>query len=391
MEIYIYDTGANGRGLVGIIDHYNNLRTVTRYDSIGEFELVSPALATIELLKPDRYLWVQGAREIYIIEAVTIKELEEGLMITSRGRTATSLLSRRAVPDIAKYTGTHGAVASSVLNKILSDSLRTFGGFINNINIALGENIQYQTDCATLLDILQMLALDAGLGFRTVFDPLTLTLSFEYYHGIDRTTLQGGNVKFDTAYENLFNTEFIDSIENYANVLYVLGETNSSTGVPKKAVYDAGKQDTGLDTKGYDRFETIVNYSTPSTTDGAGTSITGGNLIGGGSTQEQLTTAQYNQAMLDFAKGQSATFARAISQRGDMDINSKIFKYKTDWDIGDIVTIKDSRLGISTVERVTEIEESYDGGIKTINITVGDFLPTLSDKIKHIKVNGGKK
>ena len=58
--------------------------------------------------------------------------------------------------------------------------------------------------------------------------------------------------------------------------------------------------------------------------------------------------------------------------------------YKVDFDLGDIVTVKSSLLGISKRLRITEIVESYDADGLHVDLVFGDPLPTLNEKLKGV-------
>lgn len=57
--------------------------------------------------------------------------------------------------------------------------------------------------------------------------------------------------------------------------------------------------------------------------------------------------------------------------------------YKTDYDLGDIVTCTSKKWGITINSRITEIEEIYEEKGLSINATFGNNVPTLIDKIKQ--------
>ena len=56
--------------------------------------------------------------------------------------------------------------------------------------------------------------------------------------------------------------------------------------------------------------------------------------------------------------------------------------YKRDFELGDIVTILDRKWNITINTRITEIEEVYENGGKSINVIFGNKIPTILDKIK---------
>lgn len=57
------------------------------------------------------------------------------------------------------------------------------------------------------------------------------------------------------------------------------------------------------------------------------------------------------------------------------------FVYKVDFDLGDIVHYQAPTFNIRTQQQITEITEQYDT-IETIEMVLGDFIPTIYDKLK---------
>lgn len=57
-------------------------------------------------------------------------------------------------------------------------------------------------------------------------------------------------------------------------------------------------------------------------------------------------------------------------------------QYRIDYDLGDIVTQVDNEWGIQLNTRITEIEEVYESVEMELNITFGNDVPTLMDKMK---------
>ena len=58
--------------------------------------------------------------------------------------------------------------------------------------------------------------------------------------------------------------------------------------------------------------------------------------------------------------------------------------YKTDYDLGDIVTCTSKKWGITINSRITEIEDIYEEKGLSISATFGNNVPTLIDKIKQV-------
>ena len=57
----------------------------------------------------------------------------------------------------------------------------------------------------------------------------------------------------------------------------------------------------------------------------------------------------------------------------------KNFKYKTHYDLGDIVTVKKKKWGIVLNQRITELQEVYEYGGMYVVPTMGDALPEKID------------
>lgn len=59
-------------------------------------------------------------------------------------------------------------------------------------------------------------------------------------------------------------------------------------------------------------------------------------------------------------------------------------QYRVDYDLGDIVTQSNDEWGVELDARITEIEEVYEDVGMEINVTFGNDVPTLIDKIKQL-------
>lgn len=57
------------------------------------------------------------------------------------------------------------------------------------------------------------------------------------------------------------------------------------------------------------------------------------------------------------------------------------FKYREDYDLGDIVEYYNATFNIKTRQQIAEISETYDK-TENVSITIGDFIPTIYDRLK---------
>ena len=90
------------------------------------------------------------------------------------------------------------------------------------------------------------------------------------------------------------------------------------------------------------------------------------------------SSAQIKAAME--RQGQRALESRTISESFTFNTDAEApFKYRTDYDLGDLVLIKHMAWGIDLSLRATEIEEDYSDGSMDIVITCGSPLPEIID------------
>jgi hypothetical protein len=65
-------------------------------------------------------------------------------------------------------------------------------------------------------------------------------------------------------------------------------------------------------------------------------------------------------------------------------INKGNYLYNKDWFLGDIVTLKDTKWNIEKNIRITNVEIIKEESGEQTNITFGDVLPTLKEKIQSL-------
>ncbi len=57
-----------------------------------------------------------------------------------------------------------------------------------------------------------------------------------------------------------------------------------------------------------------------------------------------------------------------------MDTNSIQFEYLKDWNLGDVVTTINKKLGVTIQKNIVEVEEFYDTSGLNLAVTFGDYL-----------------
>jgi len=362
MELYIFDRQLN---FLGLLDTFFSLRWIRRYHRAGEFELHCPLNSdTLALLQRENILWKQGEAEAGFIEYRQLGQDAQGQeTLTIRGKFLTGYLGRRIIwgQELLNTTAEEAMrtlIDKHAINPVDTDraipllELDTLQGYT--------ETIDYQTSYKNLLDELESLSKLSGLGYRVVTDMSNKTLIFQVYKGRDLTAGQANNPPaiFSNEFENVLEQEYIDSLHNYRNVALVGG---AGEGADRKlVVVGAG---TGLD-----RFEMFVDARDLREED------EGGNPLPETDYEEMLRSRGQTK-LAECADLQ--TFECSINPFGNI-------RYKEDFDLGDIVTCASKKWGVTIDARITEVEEIYEQNGFSLNVTFGNSVPTLIDKIKQV-------
>lgn len=230
MDAYILDEQFQ---TIRLIDAYESFIWTDRYYAYGDFELYLPMNSELlPYLKLDNYIWLNESEHMMIIEKLYIEsDPEQGNHLTVSGRSLESILNRRIVWNQTTYSGD----LQTVIKKILTDSIinpsiadRKISNFIfNEIESERIKNIkveaQYTGD--NVYEIIQTLCEDNDVGFKVTLNSSNQFV-FSLYDGEDRSYNQSVHpyVIFSPKFENLINSNYLESNEILKNITLVAGE-----------------------------------------------------------------------------------------------------------------------------------------------------------------------
>ena len=319
---------------LGLIEKYSSMQWIRRYSAAGQFELHCPYN---ELLAPENI--IKNGNEAGIIESVIITNTtEQGIMAEVHGRLMLGLLSRRIIWGLAAYSAT----AENVIRQLVIDNTagnRTLGITVGAAQGYAG-NIDYQNSYGNLLEEVSAIAEFAGLGLNVSFPGKV----FSVYKGLDRTSSQPTNPRaiFSQQFENVLSSEYAYDKKDYKNVALIAGQGEGA----ERLTATVGTA-TGLD-----RQELYVDARD----------------IGAGTTEDPID--QPTQLLMLAQRGNEKLSENKTSESFTADVDPQgNLKYKTDYDLGDIVTVKD--FSLSTDARITEIKEIYEDGGMMLELTLG--------------------
>lgn len=369
MELYIYDAEP---ALLGVIDQITSLIWARRYWSVGDFKLLAPLTElNIKLLQKGNLIMKKGDRAAGEIEYIKFKKNIKGMEeIEAQGKFTTAWLGRRIMTEQIITTDT----SQNIVNRIVAENIISPKLQARKIPLLeLEANppdlesgmINFTSEPFVTCQLAaENTAKAAKLGFEIQTDIRQKKHIFRVYKGRDLTADQRANHPciFAQEFDNIRTQEFENSVENLRNVCYVGGEEVNNS----REVVLIGT------TSGLDRKEVFIDAS----------DITQTYVVN--EVKKTMSLEEY-LAMLS-ARGESEleqyaevlSFSSQINPRGSL-------KYKEDFDVGDRVTCLNKRWGVKINARITEIVETYQQNGSDIEVTFGESLPTLFDKINKMR------
>lgn len=396
-----------------MVEAYTSLQWQRWFYKPGEFELVcqipkkdADAISLLTLLQKGHIIWPKGKDEAGYINYCHLGKDEAGQeTVDVKGNFLTGYLGRRIVWDNLYLTGTAETVMRTLVDKNAitpTDSKRAIPllslGALHN----LAPTGAYKTPDDkrdNLADALETLATAADVGQRTLFDPCGKTLKYEVWQGLDRTVGQSTNPRaiFCKEYENVLKQDYTDSTSDIENVAKIDGtytyllityepvigsdgkQEMNSDGTPKVKIKKEEKEkpvSTAIgSTSGLDRYEEYLSSSASSKTD-SGQKDSDGNEIYNYMSESDFMALLDSDGQKDLNQHiETQTFDGTINLYGNL-------KYQQNWDLGDKVTFVSKRWGLQLDTRITGVKEIYESSGLSLDVTFGNDVPTILDKIK---------
>lgn len=235
MDLMVLD---NNLEAIYMIDTYSSFLWTDRYYQAGDFEYfasITPEILTF--FKLGYYIWNRDSEHTMIIEKhVIVSDIENGNTITITGRSLESILSRRIIWGQTSLSGNfQNGIETLLKDNIIAptDPLRQIPNFIFKASVDpaitdLTIEAQYMGD--NLLAVIQKLCEEKDLGFKVTANDQKQFV-FELYVGTDRSYDQTvvPYVIFSPNFDNMINSNFVESQETYKNVALVGGEGDGSS------------------------------------------------------------------------------------------------------------------------------------------------------------------
>lgn len=339
MEVRVYSRDLYRKGQ---IENQTSLIWTRKFYEPGMFELHVPITdENSYLLRPGNIIGKKGAREAGIIENIEKEESDIKNEITVKGRFLSSYMDRRLIKNTINYSGTIETAMRQLYSRCIPLPLVELGS-LNGFT----ERAEFQVTMKNLLAYESKLSRAGAIGFRFRPDFNNRKIIFETYQGKDRSFSQHINnrVVFSESYNNLNNAIYRYNNQNLKTFAIVGGQGEGDA----RTYYELGGGE------GYDLRELFVDARDIN--------------------PEGLSSEEYKAALLQRAKDSliEAIESETLECETEAEIN---FKYKEDYDLGDIVTVRKNKWNLSMDQRITEISEIYEHDEMTVVPVFGDPLP----------------
>jgi hypothetical protein len=406
MELHIYDVELNR---LGVIDEITSFIWIRRYSASGEFKLLLPHTQRhMDLLKMNRLLIKGDDSEPGIIRHISIRENTQGVEeLEISGKFASSWLKKRIVFDnidttdnlltLGGYTipelilrivgenvtspvDTHRTIPNIKLPEpsvmplppitIVPPHQGIFPPYIPSPprpGIISSRQVDYAVEeFANVLDAVEGAAKASSMGFGIYADVFEKTFTFILYEGRDLTSGNPDNVPciFSKEFDNVHKQELLRGMDNLRTAAYVGGEVKENT-ARRIVEVNAG-------VTGHDREELFVNASDLRQT-----------YRDHRNRNRTIPLPQYLEMLYQRGEEELANHTETFAFESEINTRSNLV-YKSDYDLGDLVTCFNKEWDVSADVRITEVQEIYQDGIAELIIIFGEDMPTLTQVVKQL-------
>lgn len=341
--------------LLAEIDDYESLFFVRKFHIYGEFELrMNRHKNNTDKLQKGNIIFLDK-RKAGIIKHREIAFDEGGKASESwivKGYTLEHIFTQRITkPPAGVIYDEINSNAETVIKHYVENNVTNPLDLNRKIDVAelainqnRGKSIDWKSRYKNLAEELEKISINSGIGLKMELDISNLKLIFDVYEGRDLTVSQSTNppVIFSYDYDNVKTQHYIDSDIGYKNYGYIGGKGEGT----ERTIVEVGN------ITGIDRIETFIDARDSDT-----------NLQQRG--EQKLDEFQTVRTL----EGKVLTYGPFI--------------YEKDWDLGDIVTIQNKDWGVTMDARIIEVKEIYESSNIGLEVTFGNKVPTLIDKINQ--------
>lgn len=355
MQMMIFNE--NGQK-IGVLQNYTSIQWKRKYAEPGQFEIhVRPTKENLANIKEGITRFVnQATQEIGFVSFFHDEESEDEAQGDIEIRGYMDNLDQR-INIRTWHFGTN--VESDVMDCIQFNQRDLDIYFVPDPQGLQVSGLDMESTWATLRDTVQLVCEQTGLGYRMLADKLAgkspeALNQFGMYNGKKR------NVKFSDKLSNITFQSVVRDLSDYKNFAYVCAQGEGE----ERTVVEVDLSNGG------ERYELYVDSRNTSKkyTDESGNEQT--------YTDEEYQNVLHNEGLEALAE-HSAVIQFSVT----IDPNDPLFRFRIDYDLGDIVIVESVKYNIqNTLYRISGINEIEEDGVETIEIELTLYAEEASAK-----------
>lgn len=319
-----------------IVDDYTSLMWCKRYADVGALDLeIEASKENLNVFKKGYYITRDDDDAIFRIESIEIETDSEGndklivgaldckCILHQRITWSQIFLNNSDVQAFIKEMLTFNFIAPSDtrrrINMRFDDNEE-----LNGIGVATTRQSTYDDIGEKVIELCKTY----NLGCKVYFNYETKKFHFKLFEGADRSINQIANPRiiFSPDNDNMFSSKYDFDMSESKNVALVGGE---GEGIERK-LRQVGN------ISGLERRETFIDASSVSSE---------GDLV------------DYYDALIN--EGKSKLSEMVATSKFEAEIDPTVYEYKSDYNLGDIVTVE-NKYGVIMNARIVEIIETWD-------------------------------
>lgn len=354
MQLMIFDDQGKR---IAILQNYTSIQWKRKYAEAGQFEIhARPTKENLANIKEGVTRFVnQATREIGFVSFFHDEESEDDAQSDIEIRGYMDNLDQRINTRTWKF-GTN--VESDVIDCIEFNQRGLDINFLETQGFQVS-GLDMESTWETLRDTVKLVCEQTGLGYRVLADKLAgkspeALNQFGMYKG------QVRRVKFSDKLSNITFQSIERDISNYKNFAYVCAQGEGD----ERTVVEVDLSNGG------ERYELYVDSRNTSKkyTDSSGQEKT--------YTDTEYKNLLYNEGLEELAQHSSI-----VQFNVTVDPNDPLFRFRIDYDLGDIVTVESVKYNIqNTLYRISGITEIDEEGVETIEIELTLYAEEVSAK-----------
>lgn len=337
---------------IAIVDEWKSLIWCERYFESGAVDLqVDATPRNIEILDYGNYIMRNDDVSIYRIEAKEINtDTNQDNSLLIGGVDCKSILNQRIIWNAINFQGRvedyiRKMVDENIINP--TDEKRRIDNFLMKEKKIFFDFIIESVEHKNLYEKVKEICEAYKIGWRITFE--NGNFYFDLFRGKDCSYSQDKNPKiiFSPEYDNLGSSKYNFDSSEYKNAVLVGGKGEGTD----RIFVEVG------DSTGLDRFEMFVDDTS--------------------SESEGISELAYKSRLRSTGQNEIAKTNTTTVFEGN--IISNLYEYKKDWNLGDVITIK-NEYGIKADIRIIEVIETWDKDGYTIEpkFEYNSFVPEIA-------------